>query len=327
MADGKIPGVRHVSKKEARELSKLPWVADEALSTGDQARVLPDGRVLLYDPVLGTGRLYPSRAAAEENKRGYVETERQAIEQRAAGYPDPCFALLPPIDDFLRDVDMHASSLAKTIKVAGEALDRSVESLDAVDKALKRIPWAKRPVPELLTPLVAYVGEVMRRASGGRWSKFPATQKREVPVFDSDELSVYMLANGGGGIVMGGRSLQETRSGSSATAMLETAKKAVLALQQQEGGASEAAMFEAARKALEPFSVPRPEPFRFDTIDEPIRGHENEPIITARNGQDMQPFALLFIPMIEPSKRRPLRIAVQGELWTNGYRPAPKTSA
>jgi hypothetical protein len=327
MAEGKIPGVRQASIKEVRELVKVA-VRDEELSDRDtDARLLPDGRVLLYHGEHERGVVYPSREALEEMNRQCAEVKREAAEQRAAGYPDPCFKLLPPIDDFLRDVEVHASSLAKTIKVAAEALDRSVESLDAVDKALKRIPWAKRPVPEILTPLVAYVGEVMRRASGGRWSKFPATQKREVPVFDSDELSVYMLANGGGGIVMGGRSLQETRSGSSATAMLETAKKAVLALQQQEGGASEAAMFEAARKALEPFSVPRPEPFRFDTIDEPIRGHENEPIITARNGQDMQPFALLFIPMIEPSKRRPLRIAVQGELWTNGYRPAPKTSA
>ena len=48
----------------------------------------------------------------------------------------------PPIDDFLRDVDAHAASLGRTIKVAGEALDRSIASLGAVDKALKRIRQA-----------------------------------------------------------------------------------------------------------------------------------------------------------------------------------------
>src|SRR5580704_5345800 len=169
MASGKIPGVRNVSMHQTRKLLKLPWVADEALSMFYPAHVLPDGRVLLYTPgdVTG-GTLYPSRAAAEEMNRRLAETERQAAEQKAAGWPEPCLTLLPPIDDFIRDVDAHAASLGKTIKVAGEALDRSLASLDAVDKALKRIPWAKRPVPEILTPLVAYVGEVMRRVSGGR---------------------------------------------------------------------------------------------------------------------------------------------------------------
>jgi hypothetical protein len=320
MASVRIPGVRNVSKKETRELSQLAWVADEALSDRMfEARTLPDGRVLLVLRLDGSGTLYPSRESLANMQLGVAEDLAKA---RAA--PGASQTPLPPIDDFLRDVEAHAKSLGPRLRIPDEVLDGTPESLDAVDKALKRIPWAKRPVPEILTPLVAYVGEVMRMASGGRWSKFPATQKRKVPVFDSDELSVWMLAHGGGGIVMGGHPLQETRSGSSATAMLETAKKAALAVQQQEGGGSSAAMLEAARKALEPFSVPKPEPFRFETIDEPIRGHENEPIITARNGQTLQPFALLFIPMIEPSKRRPLRITVQGELWTNGYRPAPK---
>ena len=31
-------------------------------------------------------------------------------------------------------------------------------------------------MPDLVTPLVAYVGEVMRRASGGRWTKPPGNE-------------------------------------------------------------------------------------------------------------------------------------------------------
>ena len=58
MAEGKIPGVRNVSAKEAREFSKLPWVADDEvlsqLSNYGQARVLPDGRVFLRN-LLGEG--------------------------------------------------------------------------------------------------------------------------------------------------------------------------------------------------------------------------------------------------------------------------------
>jgi hypothetical protein len=37
------------------------------------------------------------------------------------------------------------------------------------------------------------------------------------------------------------------------------------------------------------------------------RGHENEPMITTRGGGLFQPFASVFIPMNEPSKRIPLR--------------------
>ena len=44
-------------------------------------------------------------------------------------------------------------------------------------------PWAKRQVPDLVTPLVAYVGEVLRRASGGRWVKPPATYKQREMVY------------------------------------------------------------------------------------------------------------------------------------------------
>jgi hypothetical protein len=53
------------------------------------------------------------------------------------------------------------------------ALDRTPASLDAVDAALRRIPKARRESAEIVTPLVAYLGEVMRRASGGQWMKAP----------------------------------------------------------------------------------------------------------------------------------------------------------
>jgi hypothetical protein len=179
MAARRVPGVRQLSKKETRELKKLPWVRDEALSTRiTEARVLPDGRVLLCSSGLGyladdeEGTLYPSREAL-------AELQRRGAEEAAKGPVDLSRTLLPPIDDFLRDVDAHAKSLGKRIGVADDALDRSVESLDAVDTALKRIPWAKRQVPDLVTPLIAYVGEVMRRASGGQWTKPPAANDNE----------------------------------------------------------------------------------------------------------------------------------------------------
>jgi hypothetical protein len=298
MAKGKIPGLRKVSEKEARELLKLPWVADEALSTHGPAHVLPDGRVLVYYPDLGWHTLYPSREVLEEINRGFAATERKAAEQAAAGYPDPCLELLPPIDDFLRDVDAHAGSLGRTIKVADEALDRSVPSLDAVDKGLKRIPWAKRPVPEILTPLVAYVGEVMRRQSGGRWSKRPTVAHEQVSIYDPAEILAFRAAQ---------QKLQPVASAAADKAMADAKARGASAYDVEVAGV-------LARRALfEELEANAPRPIRVEARK------YNEPMITASNGQLLQPFAVVFIPMHEPSKRLPLRAAVETDLIMKGY--------
>jgi hypothetical protein len=227
MVNGKIPGVRNVRKKEVDDLSKLPWTHDEALSMGGaHARVLSDGRVITFILADGSGTLCPSRAAAEEMKRRYDETDRKTIEQFRTGFRDPGLTLLPPVADFIRDVEAHAKSLGPRLRIADEALDGTLASLDVVDTALKKIPWAKRQVPDLVTPLVAYVGEVMRKVSDGRWT---------------------------------------------------TTTNA---------------------------------------------GHEDEPMVIGRDGRLCQPYAEVFLPMVEPSRRIPLLSAVEGAL-----RAAPRVRA
>jgi hypothetical protein len=309
MASGKDPKVRKLSKKEARELFKLPWILDEALSTYNEARVLPDGRVLWHNPEIGGYTfLYPSRAVVEEVNRALAETERKAAEQSALGAPDPCFELLPPVDDFIRDVDAHAKSLGKKIKVADDALDRSLASLDAVDKGLKRIPWAKRPVPEILTPLVAYVGEVMRRVSGGRWSQRPTGWwEKEVTIFDPAEVLAFHVAR---------RKLQPIADA--------TADKAGAEAKARGASADEVDLAKIlARRALfeELEAAKAPKPIRV----EPRK--YNEPVIVAANEKILSPFGILYVPMHEPSKRLPLRQTVEWELATNGYPQTPKASA
>jgi hypothetical protein len=297
MATGGIPEVRRPSKKEIRELLKLAWVADDALSTrNSQARVLPDGRVLLYVQDDGSGMLYPSRAAAEEMKRDYDETERKTIEQFRTGFHDPCRTLLPPVADFLRDVEAHAKSLGPRIGVADAVLDFTPASLDAVDKALKKIPWAKRQVPDLVTPLVAYVGEVMRKASGGRWTKAPTTRKRRVEVFDPAEMDAWWPA-----AVLAEKAAAE-KAGAEARARRASKRDVASAIQ--------AAQIAAASE----MDKTRPKPIRFDVIDEPITGHENEPFVIGRDGRSCQPYAVVFLPMVEPSRRIPLRSAVDIQL-------------
>jgi hypothetical protein len=216
MARRNVSGVRTASVKEVRQLSKLPWVRDEALSSrGMEARVLPDGRVLLYIADDCPCALFPSRESLAETRR-----EGEAL---IANGPtvDLTQTLLPPIADFLRDVEAHAKNVGKVLRIPDEALDFTEASLDAVDAALRRVrPAARRMTSEIVTPVTAYVGEVMRRISGGQWTA----------------------------------------------------------------------------------------------------GTTNEPMITARDGRLLQPFALVVVPMVEPSKRLALRAAVG--VMVTAYRPA-----
>jgi hypothetical protein len=207
MAKHRIPGFRTASVKEARELSRLSWVRDEALSSpGVEARVLPDGRVFLYIADDCTAALYPSRESLAEMRRA---GEEMMAKGRTV---DLTQTLLPPIADFLRDVETHAKGVGKALRILDEALDFTEASLDAVDAGLRRVrPAAKRMTPEIVTPVIAYVGEVMRRISGGQWTAGTTT---------------------------------------------------------------------------------------------------NEPMLTARDGRLLQPFALVVVPMVEPGKRLALRAAV-----------------
>ncbi len=270
MAKSRIPGFRRASAKEARELSKLHWVRDDELSSsGSEARVLPDGRVLLWLADDEGCALYPSREALAE-----VVREARAMPK---GPIDHTLTLLPPIDDFLRDVEAHAKSLGPRLRIPDEALDGTVASLVTVDQALKRIPWAKRQVPNLMTPLVAYVGEVLRKASGGRWVKPPATYKQREMVY--------------GWTVTGA----EHASAGEVAAAIELARAA------------------AELDASQP--------------KEKRRGSQNEPVIQASNGRSFDPFAIVFVPMVEPSKRLPLRNAVGTHLHVAGYPTAPTPGA
>jgi hypothetical protein len=177
MAGRKIPGVRNASIKEVRELSKLAWVRDDGLSTRmSEARVLPDGRVLLFLCEGEKGVLFPSREALAETRR---EGEELVAKGNTIDYKR---TLLPPIDDFLRDVETHAKSLGGAIGVPEEALDRTVESLDVAYKAVLRLRRARRMTPEVFTPLTAYVGEVMRVICEGQWMSWPVRGHENEPM-------------------------------------------------------------------------------------------------------------------------------------------------
>jgi hypothetical protein len=278
-------GIRRVSGEEFRELSSLA-VRDEALSTDTfEARILPDGRVLhAFLFTRNRGNLYPSREAFAEMLRQCAEMPKGPI--------DHCLTLLPPIDDFLRDVEAHAKSLGPRLRIPDDVLDGTPASLDAVDKALKRIPWAKRQVPDLVTPLVAYLGEVMRKSTGGQWSKAPSQPPPQRPDPAAVALVQAAVADA-----------EKAATEGATPAQIEAFRKALFVAEGDEKDASIAAMIERFRKAYEAAGAPEVPII----LSIPTGSNENEPMITTRGGGLFQPFASVFLPMVEPSRRIPLR--------------------
>jgi hypothetical protein len=154
---------------------------------------LPDGGVLLLTAAnpLDYGR---QQARALEDKivdhlgrdAFFEKACRQKVcrapqfsfEQGALGHPidvvvsDPVSKVIPDLKQFIQEAPALAEALVH--RLTGK-LDYSPESLKRVDdfvlkKSYRRSkPWAKKEVRRLAQQLTAYYGEVLRRASGGKW--------------------------------------------------------------------------------------------------------------------------------------------------------------
>ena len=293
-----------IPAEELRKYMKLP-VDRELSRPGDEVRILPDGRVLYKLTAIRGTTVWSSR---EE----FMEWRQRGDEAAARRPIDATLTLLPPIDDFLRDVEAHAKSLGPRLRIPDETLDGTVASLDAVDKALKRIPWIDRQVPDLVTPLVAYVGEVLRKASGGRWIKPPPTYKVREPIYDDAEMAAWGTTFAAVGPVAEA-AVKKIRA--EARGRRSSARDVELAVR--------AALVEAYREV----NASKPKPVRFDMVERPTNYGKNEPTILASNGQGYSPFGIVFIPMVEPGRRLPLRAAVAVDLNMTGYPQGPKPAA
>jgi hypothetical protein len=298
----KIHGVRRVSKKELRELSKLSLVVDEALSSSmAEARVLPDGRVLLVSRnlVVPSAHLFPSRREVEQWNQ-YVK-EHDAEWAKMGGVFDPAKELLPPLDDFLRDVDAHAKSLGKVLRLSDDVLDRSLESLDVVHKAVVRIKREKRFTPEIFTPLTAYTGEAMRLVCDGRWGKLPATKRKTWPIYDPAEWQAFQLAQ---------RGWVETRKAAGEKAAKEAKARGA------NKDAVTIARAAAENAVIEEMSKTWPKPIGQQEYDEPVRGHDREPVVWERgDGRFFQPLAAVVHAFMGERSDASLRGQASAGLW------------
>jgi hypothetical protein len=238
---------------------------------------------------------------AKRSSRRFNIGRRWKRRRETGGAFDPAKELLPPLDEFLRDVEKHAKGLGKVLRIPDEALDRSVESLDLVDKAVGHVRIAKRMTPEVFTPLTAYLGEVMRLVCDGRWGRLPAAIKKRRPVYDPAEYATWAAA--------------ENAALRAAGAVAHKAMTEALA---RPGDRAAQRAFDKAQQALDsasaPSTTPLPTLLRWEEYEEPIDGHEYEPVIWAHDRVPVHPVAFLVRTLMERSTYGTLRTAVDGGL-------------
>ena len=159
----KRPKSRSVSAKELRRvLETTQHLLDEELSGVGLCQVFDlasGGALLVFEN--GKGRLYES---IEEFRAMIEEAEREA--RRG---PKSICSELDQGQDFAEQVPELVRQLATLLKIDPGQLDGSEASLVKVDEGLRRLQPQKILTPEVFAMLTAYVGEVIRNATQGRW--------------------------------------------------------------------------------------------------------------------------------------------------------------
>lgn len=155
-----------LSRKQIRELfEQQEWTLDEDLSeqvskfssiyTSIDRRVL----ILFNDQ---KGRLYPSLTEFL-----YFLEQGKAIQ--TAGPQHILKGRFPYGQDFLEHVPRLVDALAVKFRLPRETLDLTVASLEVIDQKIRRYGKRKALEADVYPLLVAYVGEVMRHNTRGRW--------------------------------------------------------------------------------------------------------------------------------------------------------------
>ncbi|MDI1442977.1 hypothetical protein [Polyangium sp. 6x1] len=107
--------------------------------------------------------LYASRQEMMEKQAEHVKKPARSFHMLEGNLPQGAH--------FVEAVPSLIDDLAKILEIHRESLDSSFDSLQLVDKALKKTRPKQRilEIPNLFPGLIAYAGEVMRKASGGEW--------------------------------------------------------------------------------------------------------------------------------------------------------------
>jgi len=163
-SDRPNPKGRFLKKSEAKRLlAQGGWTPDpENTSTGMIAHVSDQGE-LLFVIDHAPSVLYESRAEIMR-LRAWNDTQpwgRHVLE-----------GLLPQGAHFVEAVPSLIDGLAKRLGIPREALDGSWRSLHLVDDAINKKTRSRSYIlkrPNYFAEIIAYCGEVLRKASGGEW--------------------------------------------------------------------------------------------------------------------------------------------------------------
>lgn len=144
-------------------LAEEKWAPDPEHTDLIWTSYVSDRGELLTTFASGNGMLYASC--------------QEVIEKMAARVKEPVRSFhmlegnLPQGPHFIDAVPSLIDELARVLKIPRESLDGSFDSLYLVEKALKKIRPKRRilEIPNLFPGLVAYAGEVLRKATGGEW--------------------------------------------------------------------------------------------------------------------------------------------------------------
>ena len=138
---------------------------------------LTDGRVVDFS--YGSARLYES---AQEYRQLLAAMELSIVEE-ADRRKHPLGARFPYGQGFIDTVAQLVQELPGKLQLDAEALNGSVDSLQCVDEAVRRLGGQKCfGDTAILASVVAYVGEVMREATHGRWENRAEGSERWEPV-------------------------------------------------------------------------------------------------------------------------------------------------
>jgi len=127
--------------------------------------VLDDGGAVLVFPDR-TGRHFASFNDMREEHRAMEERARK---ERAETNDETLAELFPIGKDFVEQLPRLLVALPRLIDLEASTLDATESSIDAIDAAIDAAGSEPFLTADVFQSLVAYVGEVIRRAIGGRW--------------------------------------------------------------------------------------------------------------------------------------------------------------
>jgi hypothetical protein len=147
-----------VDEREAREMRRDAVAVEPELSAafGSEVCRLPDGSAIVV-LAMGGGIWHPSYTDLLASYRAAVAPPERGVYDR-------------PVDVYGKDDVLSAPErLQSRLGLAPSAADWTVQSLAMLDASMHHMKASEVLAPSVFAPLLAYVGEVIRRALNGRW--------------------------------------------------------------------------------------------------------------------------------------------------------------